>query len=146
MMRKYHVRFGGGSAEKCPPRVTRRRPTQPNATYAGRGAARTILVLPDGRVLILLRGLAPGAWPPFKSKVVIADPADIRPGEAWPWREVADLSGLVPPENYEGLAVAQGPSGLELWLIADANRSVVMQRTLLVKLVWNEPAGAGRAR
>ena len=28
MMRKYHVRFGGGSAEKCPLRVTRRRPTQ----------------------------------------------------------------------------------------------------------------------
>ena len=100
-------------------------------------------LLPDGRVLILLRGLAPGGWPPFKSKLLVADPADIRPGAAWPWQEVADLSGLIPRENYEGLAVARGESGLELWLISDANRSVLMQRTLLVKLVWNEPASAG---
>jgi len=101
-------------------------------------------LLPDGRVLILLRGLAPG-WPPFRSKLVVADPADIQPGKVWPWRNVADLSNLVPRENYEGLAVAPARSGLELWLIADANRSVLLQRTLLVKLIWDEPAVAGPA-
>lgn len=111
----------------------------PPAGYQPTDAA----VLPDGRVLILLRGLSLGHWPPFASKLLVADPADIRAGETWPWREVADLSGLVPRENYEGIAVRPGKSGLEVWLIADANRSVLLQRTLLVKLVWNEPAAAG---
>ena len=102
-------------------------------------------LLPDGRVLILMRGLAPGHWPPFKSKLLVADAADLRAGGSWPWQEVADLSGLIPRENYEGLAVRAGESGLELWLIADANRSVLMQRTLLVKLIWNKPARAAGA-
>jgi hypothetical protein len=53
MMRKYHVQFGGGPTEKYPPdrRATRRWPTLRNAIYAGRGTARTLVVLPDGRVL-----------------------------------------------------------------------------------------------
>jgi hypothetical protein len=93
--------------------------------------------LPDGRVLILTRGLSPGGWPPFRSKLLIADAADIRPGQVWEWQELADLSGLVPPENYEGLAVERRGPGFVLWLIADANRSAVLQRTLLVKLVWD---------
>ena len=94
--------------------------------------------LPDGRVLILARGLSPARWPPFRSKLLIANAADIRPGEVWEWRELADLTALVPPENYEGLAVERRGQGVVLWLIADANRSAVLQRTLLVKLVWDE--------
>lgn len=93
--------------------------------------------LPDGRVLLLTRGLAAGRWPPFRSKLLVADSADIRAGEAWEWQELADLSGLVPPENYEGLAVEAGRDGFVLWLISDANRSVLLQRTVLVKLVWD---------
>lgn len=92
--------------------------------------------LPDGRVLILLRALKLGPWPFFRSKLVIADPALIRAGEPWPWREVADLSAIAPLENYEGLAVEPGGGGLVLWVISDANRSVLLQRTLLLKLVW----------
>jgi hypothetical protein len=93
--------------------------------------------LPDGRVLILTRGFALTRWPPFRSKLLIADAADIKPGEAWPWQELADLTGLVPPENYEGLAAEPRGSGFALWLIADANRSALLQRTVLVKLDWD---------
>ena len=96
--------------------------------------------LPDGRVLILLRGLTLTAFPPFESKLVVADPAEIEAGRPWPWREVAHLSRIAPRENFEGLAVTPGESGLELWLVSDANRGVALQRTLLLKLVWNEDA------
>lgn len=104
--------------------------------------------LRDGRVLILLRGLSLGRWPPFRSKLLIADGADIKPGQVWNWQELADLSGLIPPENYEGLAVERRGSGFVLWLIADANRSAILQRTLLVKLVWNgrTPARPAKAK
>ena len=95
-------------------------------------------LLPDGRVLILLRALSFTNFPPFAARLVVADPADIEAGKPWSWREVAHLSGVVPPDNYEGLAVVPGESGLVLWLISDANQAVLLQRTLLVKLVWNE--------
>lgn len=104
--------------------------------------------LPDGRVLILTRGLSLGRWPPFRSKLLIANAADIRPGKVWDWQELAELSGLVPPENYEGLAVERRGQDFVLWLIADANRSAVLQRTLLVKLVWDgrSPGRPAKAR
>lgn len=101
--------------------------------------------LPDGRVMILLRALSLRPFPAFGSKLVVADPAEIEAGEPWPWREVAHLSGLAPRENYEGLAVMPGDSGVVLWLISDANRSVLLQRTLLLKLVWDEGVGGGAA-
>jgi hypothetical protein len=101
--------------------------------------------LPDGRVLILLRGLKLTGYPLFESMLVVADPADIESGRPWPWREVAHLSNLAPRENYEGLAIVPGEQGLELWLIADANDSVVLQRTLLLKLIWREEAQPGDA-
>lgn len=104
--------------------------------------------LPDGRILILTRGITPQRWPPFRSKLLTANAADIRPGQVWQWQELADLSGLVPPENYEGLAVERHGPGFVLWLIADANRSALMQRTLLVKLVWDgrSPGGPAKTR
>ena len=101
--------------------------------------------LPDGRVLIVLRAIRLGPWPPFATRIVIADPADIAAGREWPWRELPGVRGLVPDENYEGLAVEPAKDGIVLWLISDANRAVRLQRTLLVKLVWRERAeGAGR--
>lgn len=95
-------------------------------------------LLPDGRVLILLRALSFTGLPPFASKLVVSDPADIEEGEAWPWREIAHLSGIAPRENYEGLAVEPGEDGLVLWVISDANQSVLLQRTLLLQLVWKD--------
>jgi hypothetical protein len=116
----------------------------PPAAFSPTDAA----ALPDGRVLILTRGLSLGRWPPFRSKLLVADAADIRPGQIWEWQELADLSGLVPPENYEGLAVERRGPGFVLWLIADANRSAILQRTLLVKLVWDgrSPTRPAKAR
>ena len=104
--------------------------------------------LPDGRVLILTRGITTAHWPPFRSKLLVADSADIKAGKAWAWRELADLSDIVPPENYEGLAIEPRGSGFTVWLIADANRSALLQRTLLVKLVWDgrSPGGPAKTR
>jgi hypothetical protein len=102
-----------------------------------------IAQLPDGRVLILTRGVDYFGLPPhFTVHLLIADPADIRPGKDWPSRLVAKIGGnAVPYENYEGLAVSGGKDGgpVTLWLISDDNQSLLIQRTLLVKLRWQPP-------
>ena len=72
----------------------------------------------------------------FASRLVVADPADIRPGQVWPWKPVADLSDYAPRENYEGLAFVPTSDGVRLWLISDSNNAVLVQRTLLVELQW----------
>lgn len=94
-------------------------------------------LLPDGRILILLRRMVLGLPPRFEAKLVIADPAEIRPGERWRGREIAHLTEPVPMDNYEGLAVEPQVDGaLVLWLISDDNKAT-FQRTLLLKLLWN---------
>ncbi len=95
-------------------------------------------VLPDGRVLILLRKLTPSLDGLFASRILIADPRGIAPGKPWPWRKLVDVNALAPPENYEGMAVVPGKQATTIWLISDANKSARIQRTLLVKLIWNE--------
>lgn len=90
-------------------------------------------LLPDGRVLILLRSLAFG-FPPFRGILAIADPATIRAGEPWPWTMLAELENPLPRENYEGMAVVLHSDGSStIWLISDDNRAQ-WQRTLLVGL------------
>ena len=106
---------------------------RPPAGYDPTDAAQ----LPDGRVLILLRGLTLAGFPPFASRLVVADPAEIRAGKVWHWQPVADISDIAPRENYEGLAVVPAGRGVKLWLISDSNDSVLMQRTLLVELDWD---------
>lgn len=99
-------------------------------------------LLPDGRVLILLRRVILGLPPRFEAKLVLADPAEIKAGDRWSGREIAHLAEPVPMDNYEGLAVEPGEDGaLVLWLISDDNKAT-FQRTLLLKLVWrpNEKA------
>jgi hypothetical protein len=93
-------------------------------------------LLPDGRVLILLRRIVLGLPPGFEAKLVLADPAEIRRSGRWSGREIAHLAEPVPMDNYEGLAVGPGEDGqLVLWLISDDNRAT-FQRTLLLKLLW----------
>jgi len=92
-------------------------------------------LLPDGRVLVLLRALR---WrlPPFASMLALGDPATIRAGETWVLEPFAALDTPGLHENYEGLAVAPEPDGsLAIWLISDDNRSA-LQRTLLLELHW----------
>lgn len=94
--------------------------------------------LPDGRVLILVRQLV---WPVparFAIKILIADPAEIRPGQAWQARELADLAEPWPVDNYEGLAIERQADGsLIAWLISDENGAAT-QRVLLLKLRIDE--------
>jgi len=93
-------------------------------------------LLPDGRALILLRGLGFGL-PPFSAKLVVADPSRIRAGEEWPWTPFADLSPPLPRDNYEGLAIAPAPGGgADIWIISDDNQAS-FQRTLLIRLHWD---------
>ena len=94
-----------------------------------------MVLLPDGRVLVLLRKLTWG-FPPFASMLAVGDPSAIREGETWPLEPLAIIDGHDLRENYEGLAVEPADNGaLTIWLISDSNRSV-LQRTLLLKLRW----------
>jgi hypothetical protein len=91
--------------------------------------------LPDGRVLILMRRLL---WPlplRFAGRIMIADPAAIRPGAVWQSTEVARLTSTLPVDNFEGMAIVPRQDGrVTVWLISDDNHAVT-QRTLLWKLV-----------
>lgn len=91
--------------------------------------------LSDGRVLILMRRLV---WLfPFRfaGRLVIADPAGIRPGGVWKGREVAKLTSTLPVDNFEGIAIEPGPGSHEtVWLISDDNDAAT-QATILWKLI-----------
>ena len=93
-------------------------------------------LLPDGRVLVLMRRVV-RAWPPFSGLLAIGDPAEIAPGRPWRVRLFARLDEALPPENYEALVVEAeaGTDSLVLWLMSDDNLAT-FQRTLLVKLRW----------
>ncbi len=96
--------------------------------------------LPDGRVMILLRRVHWTLPPAFTGKLMIADPATIRPGERWRAERIADLAEPLPTDNFEGLAVEPGRDGsVIVWLISDDNTSA-FQRTLLLKLIWRPNA------
>ncbi|MEW9854875.1 esterase-like activity of phytase family protein [Novosphingobium sp. M1R2S20] len=93
--------------------------------------------LPDGRLLVLMRALV---WPfpqRFAGRIVIGDPAQIRPGKVWKVREVARIASSLPIDNFEGMAITPAEDGmLNVWLIADDNNAA-LQRTLLWKLKVN---------
>ncbi|WP_252259485.1 esterase-like activity of phytase family protein [Erythrobacter aurantius] len=92
--------------------------------------------LPDGRVLLLMRNLVWGL-PPFAGLLAIADPPQPGSTEAWVPRVVLRFDGVLPPENYEGLAVREQDDGtIAVWIISDDNVSV-FQRTLVAKLVFD---------
>ena len=105
-------------------------------------------LLPDGRVLVLVRQVRWRLPPRFAAKLVVADPASIRPGRRWSGATVAEIDAPLPTDNYEGLAVEPQENGrAAVWLISDDNRAHY-QRTLLLKLAWppNEKArGTSRA-
>jgi hypothetical protein len=91
-------------------------------------------LLPDGRVLVLLRTVHWRLPPRFEGKLMIADPALIREGEQWSGTVVATLTEPLPTDNYEGLAIEPAAGGgAAVWLISDDNRAR-FQRTLLLEL------------
>lgn len=90
-------------------------------------------LLPDGRVLVLTRTLAM-VPPHFASRIVLADPREVVPGQPWPTHELATIDVPALRENYEGMLVRPGVGGkLELWLVSDAN-NLALQETRLLKL------------
>lgn len=103
--------------------------------------AADIAALPDGRLLVLARGVSLGLPPRFTTRLLLADPNDIRAGELLPWEEVGQLDGVAPADNYEGIAVTGGMDGgpLTIWAISDDNGAALIQRTLLLRLEWTPP-------
>ncbi len=90
--------------------------------------------LPDGRILILTRRLRWPMPPRFGTSLVLADPREIVPGQAWQSTPLISLDGTGLEENYEGLAIESLVGGkLAVWLISDSNGAVT-QRTLLLRL------------
>lgn len=92
--------------------------------------------LPDGRVLVLARRLAPG-WPVFQAVLLMGDPRDIAAGRLWPLRELARFEPPFLTDNFEGLAVdpSQGYP-VTISMISDDN-GAALQRTLLMRLRWD---------
>ena len=102
-----------------------------------------IAQLPDGRLLLLMRAVdnpLTGNWPPFSTLIAIAPLPDPSGDAAWAPQIALKLDGVVPPENYEGLAQRERPDGgVDVWIIADDNQAMI-QRSLLVKLVLDPAA------
>jgi hypothetical protein len=83
--------------------------------------------MPDGRLMILTRSLS--LFPPhFVSRIVLADLSKLDPKHPLPTQELALIEGDKVQENYEGLAMRPEADGtLTVWLISDANDSLVQQ-------------------
>lgn len=102
-----------------------------------------LALLPDGRVLILLRRVEYAIPARFDTAIAIADPRTIEAGKPWRGRVIQRLTGGVFADNFEGIAYvpsAGDPARGSLWLIADDNFSV-FQRNLLVRFDWTASAG-----
>ena len=138
--------FAGDPLSSAPPRRFRFRPP---SGYSPVDAS----LLPDGRVMILVRKVVWGLPPQFATGLVIADPAEIETlapaksavGQENPWtgEMIAQIGGPDLEENFEGItAIEQADGSADLYLIADDNLSA-FQETLMLRLNWRpavEPA------
>ena len=92
--------------------------------------------LPDGRVLIVMRRVHFALPLRFGTRLVVADPADIRESGVWKAMPLAAVEEPMPTDNFEGAMVTVEPDGdWAVWLISDDN-FFRYQRTLLLKLIW----------
>jgi len=86
--------------------------------------------LPDGRLLVLERRFQlPFRW---SNRLVLVDPAAIRPGAEVAGREIAVLKAPLIHDNFEGVAAMRENGATILWLVSDDNQ-LPIQRTLLLK-------------
>lgn len=114
--------------------------------FAGREGYRPAdaALLPDGRVVVLLRGFELGLPPRFPVMLATFVPSRIGEGKVLRSQFLAQIDEPMPSENYEGVtAIAESDGSWSLWLISDDNFASY-QRTLLLKLSW-QPDGR-RAR
>lgn len=110
-------------------------------TFRGPGGYRPtdMVQLPDGQVLITMRKVV---WPfpiRFSIRLILADPARIKPGETWQGQDLGEIAAPSLVDNYEGLAVSIRPGKpVRIWMISDNNASA-FERVLL--LAWDlDPA------
>ncbi len=114
--------------------------TLPDPYYATAAAQ-----MPDGRVLVLARGLRLGL-PPFTARLYAGDPARIAPGGEWKLEKLLDLDTILPRENYEALGVSEQDDGTAvIWIASDDNQAA-LQRTLVARLIWRPAQQAPRKR
>ena len=97
--------------------------------------------LPDGRVLVLVRRVSLGRW--FESKLVVLDPAAIRPNASVAGEVVATLTTPVTRDNFEALAIVREGEATIVWLASDDNLTPG-QQTYLMKFRLDLPAQANR--
>lgn len=99
-------------------------------------------LLPDGKLLILLRRVRYAVPAKFDTAIAVADPALIRSGQKWRAQVIQRLSGPTYGENFEGISFVPDPADPargSIWLIADDNFSV-FQRSLLLRFAWDDEA------
>ena len=103
-------------------------------------------LLPNGRIVVLLRGIELGLPLSFPALLVVADPRDIAEDTVLPSRLLAKIEEPFPSDNFEGLTVVDEKDGnWSLWLISDDNFASY-QRTLLLKLRWDRTAAQARQK
>jgi hypothetical protein len=105
-----------------------------------------VTTLPDGRLLVLTRRFKLPF--DFAAKLVVVDPAAIRPGALVRGREIATLAKPLIRDNFEGLAVTREGNATILWIVSDDNQ-LFLQRSLLLKFRLEPdppPAGPRPAR
>ena len=91
--------------------------------------------LPDGRVLILIRQVLQPFPIRFSIRLILADPAQIVPGQDWSGIDLGEVPALSLVDNYEGLAISARPGRpIRVWMISDNNASA-FERVLL--LAWD---------
>jgi hypothetical protein len=96
-------------------------------------------VLPDGRVLVLLRRFRLPYT--FTAKLVIVDPTAIRPGATIRGRVIATFAEPFIHDNFEALAATREGDDTIVWIASDDNGSF-LQRSLLLKFKLAAPAPA----
>ncbi|APE27451.1 esterase-like activity of phytase family protein [Aurantiacibacter gangjinensis] len=103
-------------------------------------------LLPDGRLLVLLRTVDYSLPPSFSVTLAIADIGSVAGGDTLSPEILVRLDDIVPRENYEGIAVRETADGrAEIWLISDDNFSA-FQRTLVVQLFLDLDGEQEKAR
>lgn len=100
-------------------------------------AVTDVAQMPDGRLLLLMRNVDWSLYPPFAGILAIAEAPVAGSTEAFAPEVLFRFDDVLPPENYEGIAVRPQQDGtLAVWIISDDNIAA-MQRTLLAKLVYD---------
>lgn len=109
---------------------------------AGGYAPSDMAALPDGRLLVLVRRITLDRW--FESKLVLLDPAAIRPDVSVSGQEIATLTAPLTRDNFEALAVVEERGRTILWIASDDNL-VPIQQSLLMKFRLDLPPRAAPA-